>query len=68
MLHLAEESDDLFRTYMSRYALEQSARMHSPDVVAKLERTWINRRPGGASESAPPKRSGAAPEPGAVRP
>ncbi|RSS82223.1 (3,5-dihydroxyphenyl)acetyl-CoA 1,2-dioxygenase DpgC [Streptomyces sp. WAC06614] len=47
MLHLAEESDDVFRTYMSRYALEQSARMHSPDVVAKLERTWINRRPTG---------------------
>ncbi|WP_392667068.1 enoyl-CoA hydratase/isomerase family protein [Streptomyces sp. LN785] len=44
MLHLAEESDDLFRTYMSRYALEQSARMHSPDVVAKLERTWVHRR------------------------
>ncbi|MFD7713899.1 enoyl-CoA hydratase/isomerase family protein [Streptomyces sp. NPDC059786] len=49
MFHLAEESDDLFRTYMSRYALEQSARMHSPDVVAKLERTWVNRRrPGGS--------------------
>lgn len=45
MLLLAEESDDLFRTYMSRYALEQAARLHSPDVVAKLERTWINRRP-----------------------
>jgi thioesterase DpgC len=44
MLHLAEEPDDLFRTYMSRYALEQSTRMHSPDVVAKLERTWVNRR------------------------
>ncbi|MCX4539172.1 enoyl-CoA hydratase/isomerase family protein [Streptomyces sp. NBC_01565] len=44
MLHLAEESDDLFRTYMSRYALEQSARMHSPDVVAKLERTWVHRK------------------------
>ncbi|MFF6877099.1 MULTISPECIES: enoyl-CoA hydratase-related protein [unclassified Streptomyces] len=47
MLNLAEEPDDLFRTYMSRYALEQSARMHSPDVVAKLERTWINRKPSG---------------------
>jgi (3,5-dihydroxyphenyl)acetyl-CoA 1,2-dioxygenase len=47
MLHLAEEPDDLFRTYMSRYALEQSARMHSPDVVAKLERSWINRKPAG---------------------
>ncbi|MFD7079625.1 enoyl-CoA hydratase/isomerase family protein [Streptomyces sp. NPDC002181] len=44
MMHLAEESDDLFRTYMSRYALEQSARMHSPDVVAKLERTWVHRK------------------------
>lgn len=68
MLHLAEESDDLFRTYMSRYALEQSARMHSPDVVAKLERTWINRRPGGAAESARPERAGEAPESGAARP
>ncbi|MER5203382.1 enoyl-CoA hydratase/isomerase family protein [Streptomyces sp. NPDC002825] len=58
MLHLAEESDDLFRTYMSRYALEQSARMHSPDVVAKLERTWMNRRPGGASETARPGGAG----------
>ncbi|WP_377273140.1 enoyl-CoA hydratase/isomerase family protein [Peterkaempfera sp. SMS 1(5)a] len=50
MLHLAEESDDLFRTYMSRYALEQATRMHSPDVVAKLERTWINRRKPAGSE------------------
>lgn len=47
MLHLAEESDDLFRAYMSRYALEQSGRMHSPDVLARLERTWIRRRAGG---------------------
>ncbi|MGW1619919.1 enoyl-CoA hydratase/isomerase family protein [Streptomyces sp. NPDC002172] len=68
MLHLAEESDGLFRTYMSRYALEQSARMHSPDVVAKLERTWVNRRPGGASESARPERAEEALEPGVVRP
>jgi len=44
MLHLAEESDDLFRDYMSRYSLEQADRMHSPDVVAKLRRTWTDRR------------------------
>jgi thioesterase DpgC len=57
MFHLAEESDDLFRTYMSRYALEQSARMHSPDVVAKLERTWVNRgRPEGSAGRNEPAR------------
>ncbi len=68
MLHLAEEPDDLFRTYLSRYALEQSARMHSPDVVAKLERTWVNRRPEGPPAAARPQPSGAAPEPVAHRP
>ncbi|GAA2975194.1 enoyl-CoA hydratase/isomerase family protein [Streptomyces enissocaesilis] len=68
MLHLAEESDDLFRTYMSRYALEQSARMHSPDVVAKLERTWVNRKPAGTSEGARPEPAGEAAGPGMVRP
>ncbi|MER7580089.1 enoyl-CoA hydratase/isomerase family protein [Kitasatospora sp. NPDC097691] len=50
MMHLAEESDELFRTYMSRYALEQSVRMHSADVVAKLERTWVNRRASAAPD------------------
>jgi thioesterase DpgC len=44
MSRLGQESDDAFRAYMSRYALEQSVRLHSPDVVAKLERTWLNRR------------------------
>ncbi|WP_370121623.1 enoyl-CoA hydratase/isomerase family protein [Streptacidiphilus sp. MAP12-33] len=53
MVHLAEEPDDLFRTYMSRYALEQASRMHSPDVVAKLERTWINRAPAAAPHGRP---------------
>ncbi|MEU6575134.1 enoyl-CoA hydratase/isomerase family protein [Streptomyces sp. NPDC046805] len=55
MLHLAEEPDDAFRTYMSRYALEQATRMHSPDVVAKLERTWVNRRPPAASTGGRPE-------------
>nr|WP_246300230.1 enoyl-CoA hydratase/isomerase family protein [Actinopolyspora biskrensis] len=54
MLHLAEEPNDLFRDYMSRYALEQAERLHSPDVVAKLRRTWVDRRtpaaPSGGSE------------------
>ena len=44
MLHLAEEPEDQFRVYLSRYSLEQSARMHSPDVVMKLKHTWIDRR------------------------
>jgi thioesterase DpgC len=68
MLHLAEESDDLFRTYMSRYALEQSARMHSPDVVAKLERTWVGRKTTGTPEGTRSEQTGDAAEPGAVRP
>ncbi|MFJ2818727.1 enoyl-CoA hydratase/isomerase family protein [Streptomyces sp. NPDC087294] len=62
MLHLHEESDDMFRSYLSRYALEQSARLHSPDVVAKLERTWLGRKaPAAAGPAAGPAAGTSAP-------
>ncbi|MCX4460728.1 enoyl-CoA hydratase/isomerase family protein [Streptomyces sp. NBC_01728] len=53
MMVLGEEPLDLFRRYMARYVLEQAQRMHSADLTANLERTWIGRngRPGGAARS-----------------
>ncbi|MBB1244493.1 enoyl-CoA hydratase/isomerase family protein [Streptomyces durbertensis] len=45
-LGLAEEPFDLFRHYMAVYALEQSRRLYSADLVANLERTWISRAAG----------------------
>ncbi|MFD0270303.1 enoyl-CoA hydratase/isomerase family protein [Streptomyces sp. NPDC127106] len=44
MMALGEEPLDLFRRYMAAYALEQSHRLYSPDLIANLERTWISRR------------------------
>ncbi|MFE1877431.1 enoyl-CoA hydratase/isomerase family protein [Streptomyces sp. NPDC059496] len=44
MMTLGEEPLDLFRRYMAAYALEQSYRLYSPDLIANLERTWISRR------------------------
>jgi thioesterase DpgC len=46
MLALGVEPDDLFRRYMARYALEQSVRLYSADLIANLERTWTNRARG----------------------
>lgn len=43
MLTLGEEPFDVFRRYMAGYALEQSLRLYSPDLIANLERTWISR-------------------------
>lgn len=43
MLAIGEEPVDVFRQYMAAYAIEQAVRMYSPDLIANLERTWINR-------------------------
>ncbi|BBJ37312.1 enoyl-CoA hydratase [Streptomyces antimycoticus] len=43
MMRLAEEPIELFREYMAAYALEQSRRIYSDDLLANLQRTWINR-------------------------
>lgn len=51
MLALVEEPLDLFRRYMARYAFEQSHRLHSPDLIATLERTWIDRSRGRGREN-----------------
>jgi thioesterase DpgC len=45
MVHLGEEPVDTFRGYMAGYALEQSRRLYSADLIANLERTWIARNP-----------------------
>ncbi|MEU6153554.1 enoyl-CoA hydratase/isomerase family protein [Actinosynnema sp. NPDC047251] len=47
MLRRFEEPEGRFREYMSWYALEQARLLHSPDLVANLERTWVGRHPGG---------------------
>lgn len=44
VLRQAEEPVEVFRTYLAQYSLEQVRRMYSPDLVANLERGWINRR------------------------
>ena len=44
VLRRAEEPVELFRTYLAEYSLEQVRRMYSTDLVANLERGWINRR------------------------
>ncbi|ODA70321.1 (3,5-dihydroxyphenyl)acetyl-CoA 1,2-dioxygenase DpgC [Streptomyces sp. AVP053U2] len=38
MLNLAEESPDAFRTYMAEFALQQSLRLYSSDVIDKVGR------------------------------
>ena len=38
MLNLAEEPPDGFRHYMSEFAVQQAIRLHSKDVIAKVER------------------------------
>jgi thioesterase DpgC len=38
MLNLAEESADEFRRYMAEFALQQSRRIYSHDVIAKVGR------------------------------
>ncbi|RAO12510.1 enoyl-CoA hydratase/isomerase family protein [Micromonospora noduli] len=43
MLRLAEEPEDRFRQYLAEYALEQSRRIYSEDLFAKLEQTWLAR-------------------------
>ncbi|MEW1864617.1 enoyl-CoA hydratase/isomerase family protein [Streptomyces sp. NPDC088194] len=43
MLAIGEEPEDVFRRYMAAYAIEQAVRMYSPDLIANLERTWVNR-------------------------
>jgi len=40
MLNLVEEPLDLYREYLAQFAVIQSARAHSPDVLAKVERRW----------------------------
>ncbi|WP_238598147.1 enoyl-CoA hydratase/isomerase family protein [Saccharothrix sp. ALI-22-I] len=47
MLRRYEEPESRFREYMAWYALEQARLLHSPDLVANLERTWIARHGGG---------------------
>jgi (3,5-dihydroxyphenyl)acetyl-CoA 1,2-dioxygenase len=44
MLQLAEEPLDAFRSYLAEFAVIQAGRLHSPDVIGNLERTWISRR------------------------
>ena len=46
MVHLGEEPPATFRRYMAGYALEQSRRLYSADLIANLERTWIARSTG----------------------
>ncbi|MFC1421412.1 (3,5-dihydroxyphenyl)acetyl-CoA 1,2-dioxygenase DpgC [Streptacidiphilus cavernicola] len=48
MLNLADEPLDAFRAYIAEFALEQAKRLYSADVIANLERTWINRTRKGA--------------------
>ncbi|NEW77621.1 enoyl-CoA hydratase/isomerase family protein [Streptomyces rhizosphaericus] len=43
MLRLAEEPESSFREYMAWYALEQSRLIHSEDMIATLERSWVAR-------------------------
>ncbi|MFF9347889.1 enoyl-CoA hydratase/isomerase family protein [Streptomyces sp. NPDC014734] len=43
VLHAHEEPEDLLRHYLADYAVEQCRRLHSPDLVENLERTWISR-------------------------
>lgn len=43
MMHLGEEPEDAFRAYMAAYALEQSRRLYSADLIENLERTWVTR-------------------------
>ena len=43
LLRLAEEPVDLFCSYMAAYALEQTRRLHSADLIANLQRTWVSR-------------------------
>jgi (3,5-dihydroxyphenyl)acetyl-CoA 1,2-dioxygenase len=42
MLILAEEPIEQFRTYMAEFALEQSQRLYSDDVIAKVARAYNN--------------------------
>lgn len=44
LLHLAEEPPERFRQYMAAYAVEQSQRLFSTDLIRNLERNWIGRR------------------------
>lgn len=46
MLVLAEEPPEAFRRYMSEFALVQAQRLYSPDVLAKIERSWSGPRGG----------------------
>ncbi|WP_240136150.1 enoyl-CoA hydratase/isomerase family protein [Streptomyces sp. MUM 178J] len=43
ILHAHEEPEDVLRLYLADYAVEQCRRLHSPDLVENLERTWISR-------------------------
>jgi thioesterase DpgC len=43
MMHLFEEPVEVFRLYMAEYALEQSRRLYSPDLIENLQRIWISR-------------------------
>lgn len=53
MLRLAEEPIDVFRSYMSAYALEQARRLHSADLIANLQRNWLSRRTAGPAPRTP---------------
>ena len=44
VLHRHEEPEEVFRAYLADYAVEQSRRLISPDLITTLERTWISRR------------------------
>nr|WP_269328907.1 enoyl-CoA hydratase/isomerase family protein [Kineosporia babensis] len=44
VLHQHEEPAAVFRAYLADYAVEQSRRLVSPDLITTLERTWISRR------------------------
>lgn len=42
MLNLAREPDDTFRTYMAEFAVQQALRLHSRDVLSKVD-TFVHR-------------------------
>nr|BAU09325.1 DpgC [Streptomyces roseoverticillatus] len=46
MLNLAEEPPDLLRAYLAEFAYVQATRLHSPDVLAKVGRSWARPRTG----------------------
>lgn len=42
--HQHEEPEDVFRSYLAAYSVEQCRRLYSAELVANLERTWMARK------------------------